>query len=482
MKKGDYIFILLVILFIITRVFIVTSTNNNWGAEECYVGTMANEIAHGTGLSWYEMPFAEYQLGGVVDAYLSSIFYNLGLINGYELKIIPIIYSTIAFIFFYLLTRRFYSKFVNYTASSIFILAPGMFLWMNVINGTGDFLSSIMYTIIAFYILLIIKEKNKGPIWWGLLGLVYGFGFLNNHGVALSLPLVFGFLIIEFKISKKMFKRAGIFVLGFLTGSIPLGIFRIFYNISELNHLFGSFSKISITHFIKKIITITFKEFILSFKSYPILNYTYFALFSISFIICVASIIQKVKKEGFNGLEIKHSFPIGIIILFFLAYSISSFGDVFRELAAGQESNPFYYLIMYPFFFILVAVAIQKLLFKKGVLRIIGTIILVGLLTSGGISLNQKIYPLSLFRVKYAPYCYNGIMDLGGQKGESNYFSSPGQIFHFRWNSNSGRLDSTLPFSLCAKLHSVQRQEECYQIVEYYFNKNNQTIPEYKGK
>ena len=476
MKKETLQFILLLFVFILTRVLVLSSSGSvNWNAEECYIGTIANEIAHGTKLQWYEMPFAEYQLGGVIDAYLSSLFYTNNFLEPYAIKILPLLYATVCFILFYIITHKFYSRFIAVTSAILFIFSSNLFIRWNLINGSGDFLSLTMYTLIIFYVFLKISKGKDSTKWWVLLGLFLGFGFVVNYACLLMLPIVLGYLLAN----RKSFLP---FTSSFFLGTLPFWVFQLFYNNIKEIYLIYAFSNLSLTHFIFKLKSILFKEFIRSFHSnFYVINYAYFYLFIISFVICLIILMKPMKKNFFQTIQYNLNLivPIIFILLFFIIYSLTKFGD-YQRRAATESSNAFYYLVTYPFFFILISTSGSILLASKGrISRILGVTIIIVSVLLGIISLSELINQDELFSVQYQPYCYKGAIDLCGKHcGETpKYFSSPGQIFFFRYYNQKNLLPKTYLFQLCKKMSTQEHQEECTEVVRYYFNKVNMTLP-----
>ncbi len=490
MRLNLKVCLLLILLFTLTRVLVFSSNESvNGGVEECYIGTIANEIALGSTLEWHEMPYAHYQLGGVIDSYLTSIFYKEATLKNWGMKLVALFFSLVSFMGFLLLTRRFYSPFVNYTAPLFFIFAPEMFIRRNLIVGIVDFLPLMMYTLLATYFFFRIIKEDKGLKWVMVLGVFCGLGYLNNYlmGLPIALFILF-FLFSKLRLIQHIKKYATL-IIGFMLGSLPIWVYNIIYNQSSGAHLISSMQPSNLLNrFISKGIDVFFREFRLSFLSLNrVIDNMYYGIFLLGLfggIIILLFMFSKIKLKDLLIKKIELVFPISLITLFFLVYSASRFGDFQRLIYFFPGvSNQYYYLFLYPFFFILIAY-VANLLIKSKILigKIMAITLILMVVILGGISINRLVKN-DIGGGKFTPDCYKGSLDYYKDLSlnrEDIYFSSLGQIFYSKWNSYNQ--PSSQPFSLCLKLHNKQRQIECENIVKYYFISHNQTLPDIAKK
>jgi len=470
MKKQSknthvYLFFFLLILFIAVRVFVLFS-GNVFHSEECYVGTIANEIARGSRLEWYEMPFDEYQLGTAFDAYFSSIFYSLGDFK-YMVKVWPLLLSTMFFFSFYALTRKFYSRFVHIFANLLIVFAPKEFLRINLLNGTADFLPLVFYGTLVMLLTFEILRQNRIK-YYILLGFLGGFGFCYNY--AAIIPLIISLFVLTLYFG---FRKRTIYVItSAFIGALPFWVYRLGLSVYATNKIRDQILYFNLGHTIHKLLFILRTDYFNSFGLSSQLNFVYGLLFAFGLIgsLIYFIVIFVVRKKQFPSFEnLRLLFPILLILLFFLTYATTKVGD-FQIKWYVTKGNSIYFSFIVPFLILATIEAMSRLIWSSKYIKVIYFFLL---LILGLISIKSTCVSSNCsldIEQTILNYCYNG-SPYGSPLLGFNV-NSPGNRFYlaFEWG-NRDKIGPSYPIYLCSKLSDESKVSNCVKIVLKHFKK-----------
>ncbi len=453
--------ILFFILFLITRVLVLITSNSLYWADDNYYETMAKELNEGANFRWYELPFDIYLQGSSLQIYFIAGFYRLFGLSAYAFNIIMLIESSIMFLLLYVITKNYFSKFVHYSSLLLFIFAPPVFVRFNLVN-TAEFVLGTIFCLAIFLVLLKLLDQPQ-PFWFVLLGLLSGFGFFVNYIVLLAFFIALIFVMIKFR-----FKVITV-ILSALIGSMPFWYYSFYYigripqkfkyEIFRLNPLF---------HFFGKLFYVLFVEF----RNSTGLSAIYEVIVILSIVMLV---IYLIKSKDFSNVKIL--FPLMYVLLFFIAYSQSSVGDnkpgAFNSWNINSNANEYYYTVIWPFIFILVP-CVPK--FSRVLVLIMLIFGVVGLFHLVG----NEIYIFKDIPYKQA-YCYEDCFDLSWHpktdipKEIMANWNTLGYRFFLRFHQHqSPRFGASYPVSLCSKLGTEKGKVSCLKVVmasyKFFYN------------
>ncbi len=506
LKKEWSLFFLLLSLFILTRLFLLFTSPYIYFDAEYYIGAIAKELIDGADLKWYQLPWADYQGGNIINIYFTSFVYDLFGTFRYAIKVVPLVFSLIIFLTFYFLTRKFYSPFVNYSSTLILIFSPSVFIFSNLINGLGEFLQATMYSLLATLILFkIVINKNYKKRNFVLLGLICGFGFFSNYSVAIPLFISLITLILLFKFN--IYTR--LFLLFSLIGSLPFWMLNFIYLPLPSTKLWEIITFPSFSHFFYKLRYLILVEFrtanIFSINSLIIEGIIYEIIFLGSLIAVFIFIYSKLKQNSKKKLKnsliqyFKYIYPVLFILLFFVAYSHSRVGDFrdgyipFKDRSTSlfekhTSHNTYYYVVILPFFFLLVPLTYELYVRSKLGYYMIMILIILGLISIYNLAqANGEIIFFGEQQQFIRNYCYKDCFSLNWQPNSPlpqniiRNLNTIGYIFFTKYhNKPKGGFDRSYPIYLCSRLSTPKRRQECIDIVvnsfDHFYNISDEKL------
>lgn len=323
--------------------------------EELYRGAVAVELVNGL-----KMPLLDYRpdnfAGGFyVVSTLTSLFFRIFSPTLFALKLSPLTFSLITFIFWYLtIKRNVNSKAANLFAF-IFIFAPFDFIRYSFSN-LGDHAESMAFTAstIFFYFESIKRKSNS---FYFILGALIGLGIWFCYTTFIILPTLLLFSFFFHRQSIKM-KNLFCFIMGFLVGFSPWIIINLKTTFSGL-----SIRETSLLNFFD--IRNTLNIFSLSPYSLPSKLLASFSphhlpafrlkLVLYGYILCFSVIFF---AYFFNAIQQKKLHSLSIFILIYLACYL---------LIASTSVYIFerYFIPLHPLIYALIAISTNAIIHQK---------------------------------------------------------------------------------------------------------------------
>lgn len=227
----------LLLLFVASRLLYLVLVHPDFlltlPTDELYRGAIAREVV--TGLN---MPFSDYRAddysGGslVVGALAAGFFLLLGP-TVFALKLAPLLFFTLALIFWYLTLKRHVSKRVAVYFAIIFSLSPPLFTAYSLVP-VGFHTESVFFTAVSLFLLCEILSA-EGPAWipTALLGFIAGFGLWFTYAYGLTLLAMAVFWPWQDN-SGRLKTRLLCFGISFVLGFLPWISFNIQHSFSGL--------------------------------------------------------------------------------------------------------------------------------------------------------------------------------------------------------------------------------------------------------
>src|SRR3990167_4382043 len=97
--KDKGIFLLIVLFFIISRLWVLDRGIFMWNDEELYNGTIAMEILQGLNLPLLDYQYTPHNGGTIVVGVLAAVFFKLFGNSYFSLKLVALLFSTLSLIF-----------------------------------------------------------------------------------------------------------------------------------------------------------------------------------------------------------------------------------------------------------------------------------------------------------------------------------------------------------------------------------------------
>jgi len=419
-NKKNLIFILLIILFLSTRIIVLYTSPHLYRRDECYIGTIAKEIINGPKFSFFEYQYLSHYPGSLFSGIITIPFFLLFGESGVSLKLVGLFIALLTLIVIYFFLNKFFSRKATVFFALLFIFSMP-FYTVNHLTSLGIHAYPLLFDSIIMFLFYCIFFDNKKDIKHFLL-----FGFMCGFAAWFcfqSLVMIFTCLLFWFIFDKKFFLRKYffIFVVFFLIGFSP----GIYYNFT---HKFSGILNQKIEEGLGNInlnsnlpikaayklfnilnerlpISFGFKNF--AFLSGSFLSYLYYFIFLFAFLVIVWYCRRSIFKLIFGIIPTernnvlpnkikKESFILAYTIIFLLIFSFSNF-----------EFKNYYILALYPFILIVISLFIAKLWNKRSlklfslfiiiILLFIGLIGNIGLISFTGLSKGGKIYE---------PHCY----------------------------------------------------------------------------
>jgi hypothetical protein len=213
-RNENLLFICSLTVFIAVRIFYLFKTGFIIDGDEAVFGLMAKRISE---LKDFPIFMWKAHYGGTFSCYILAALYKVFSVNQYSLKLLMVLWETLAVFFFSLIfnRKRFY--------------IPLFFAFLSplILNFSTSFLGYVESILFGFMLLYLFKKVlNKGNKYlYFFTGFLNGFG-LYSHPVFVPWFFASLYFIIKQNILKDSNKRIYI-EFGFLAGFLPF----IYYNI-----------------------------------------------------------------------------------------------------------------------------------------------------------------------------------------------------------------------------------------------------------
>lgn len=308
LKKNKEVFLILLTFFIIKLVFF--KRHLIWWDESVYIG-----------MSKYIYSLGSYGLWEDIRPLLWPIMIFGSTVFA---RILVLVLSLACIYLTYLIAKRLFNKNTALIATMMLAFNPVFFFYSGKILAG---IAALFFILLSFY--FFINKRDY------LAGLFIGLAFLTRFPAGIFLVILFIPLLLYWKKKDLFIKKAGFFILGFLTVVIPFLIFNYFY--------YGQMLKPLITAFY------TINRVIACNYLYVLPWYYYFLLLlGYNFLVIFAIIgIYLLRKRDLRKYALLLSFIIPLIYI--------------TLLHCKQER---YVLMFLPFLMIVTAFALVKLFSK----------------------------------------------------------------------------------------------------------------------
>ena len=488
MKIRFDIFWILLVLFILFRLSILfTSIDQLYNFEELYRGAIAKEVIDGLSLPLFDYLYTDYEGGSLFEGILAIPFFLILGQTYFSLKLVTFLISVLIFSLWYYFLNNFFGKTEAVLASILITLSPPAYTKISLTSWGNHFESNLfaIVIIILFYKYFFAeaslksgreseKVSGKGFVYYFSAGAVAGVGIFFSYTFFIPLAI---FLFLWFACDKKFILKKPflIFTAGFLLGFSPVIYFNITHNFVGFNvkgvPIYEIFSEKASSgeSFLKKFYSMITLYLPNSFcfknagpVSGKIINYSYYCIFSISYLsllwlnhkkvynFCLSLFSSNHKK---NNPEINSPvlFILFLPVSFILILSLAPFkiGVILDDYFWYR-----YLTSLFQFQMIIISIFISYILKKGNESRfrsfikpasylLLAVIILIGI--SGNIGLISFTNPTN-------PFLYKGY----------NYFWL-GQVVVYRYGFN---LENSI--SVAERLNKDYRGEY-YEGLGYYY-------------
>ena len=394
---------------------ILFGSDKLYNNEECYIGTIAQEIISGPKFQVvdYIRVFSSYNGGILIESLLTIPFFLLFGVNTFSLKLTFLLESVMILILFFLFLDKFFGRKTAIFSSLLFVFSPpGM--TVNYLAQGSPYLTTIFFNMAGIFLFYkIFFERGATKTSLVLFGLVLGFMLWVSPFSLALIPLYLMFILLFFK--KVQHKKFLIFFLfGFIFGSLPFFYINGFHPLAQTNQIFQlSFS--SGYSFIERIL-FSFENFFLIFSKYmvnsfyfyktplsnvTIFSYFYYGLIMVSFLYFILRFFYNIH----NGKELNKIDKKQILIFIQIVYLVIVFSvtDLVFNPNRGLDAYRYIYML-YPLLFIFLGIFFTRMidLHKKS------NLLLLFLLLFFLLFFNLKLLSPSN-AVPYLPTCLNNV-------------------------------------------------------------------------
>jgi hypothetical protein len=374
MSKYKTLFII-VFIFLLTRVAVLLFFIDKFFMhEELHHGMIAKEIMEGRGLSIFEYPLTNYGHGGVWSGILTIPFFALFGQNRFALQLTPVAFAAAILIILFLFAYKFFNRRVAVITGVLYIFSSRMWFEFNLHNG-GLHFENIIFTVGAMYIFYEIMFNNKNRLaYYFFLGLISGFGTYWIYTFLITLSAIF---LLWFLRDKKLFLKKGfyVFCLGFFIGMLPWVYYNLGIHFKNIGDIFlaGFFMErnncLTINTWIgimRNILRIICFDRMLSFGMQDMI---FGKLCLIIYWLSFLYILRRYKFSFVKIIASKESFLLIFPLVLFVA--VSFYGDSVKEAVGSLYYVDWRYVVsFFPFIFLTVAIALDKLFLKFRFLKV----------------------------------------------------------------------------------------------------------------
>lgn len=239
--KNKKIFLLLIILFLFTRLYKINSIPSSVYWDEASIGYNAYSVLKTGRDEWKEFlplhfrAFGEFKLPVYIYSVIPFVYF-LGL-NELSLRLPSVFYSFLSLILIYLLVKRiFKEEKLALLSSFLFLILP----WNFIFSRTGYEASSGLFFYLLFIFLWFVFSplvfdtskfslKIFGVMFLLLLPLILSFYSYNSFRIISPLTFAFLFLAFFFKQNGSLGKKLIFLLLSFvIIGAFSIPIYRLY--------------------------------------------------------------------------------------------------------------------------------------------------------------------------------------------------------------------------------------------------------------
>lgn len=371
------VFLIIVLLF--TRLYALFTVGRVfYQFEGLWRGWMAKELLDGAGWgSIFNNPFFSAEGGSVVTGYLAALFFSIFGDNFFSLTLVPIVFSLLILITFYLFLSRYFNRPTAIIFSFLFIFPPVEFFRYSLV-ALGYHFESVLFSILGLFCFfeiffnesnykIYLEKSSKLSLLFMGFGLISGLGiyFFYTYLIMLLTIILFWFLFDKRFFLKRYFY---IFLLGVIIGLLPWLIYNTLHNFAGLNiqgrwtpfEVIFSRNILQIFQAFVRIVTEKLPEFLGK-------NFYLTILFSFGLIIflnlnsfrqILRSLLTPQAKYMHNMKELVF---IGYVLVFISTWSILHMPSASKDAPPLSElaGRLFHF---YPFLFVLVALCFNRFL------------------------------------------------------------------------------------------------------------------------
>jgi len=367
-QKTSQLILIILLLFLLIRVPVLfTGIHQTLEPEELVRGSIAREIIDEPKLNLIDYQGDSYSGGSLISSIITIPFFILLGENLFALKLAPLLIFTLMLFLLFKFCDRFFNRETTLISCFLFIFCPPLWTIYSFLN-FGFFHESVLLTLMALFIFYEIFFENKKQNKYFLsLGIICGFSF---YFVYLTIFATIAMIITWFLFDKKFFLKKSflVFIAGGLIGLSPWIYYQLLNNWAGISILFmgkgfrsgheigiemllGIIKKFFETILLKFPESLYFKDMILNY-------FYYYILFFFSVVLLYFQNIKSLIKNQLKKPS-KETFILIYFVVFLVLFSLSN-------LVIG---NPFiwwrYITPLYPFAFITVALAINRINFNQ---------------------------------------------------------------------------------------------------------------------
>ncbi len=348
-------------LFLLSRLAVLFfSIDEVFNSEDLAMGVAAKEALNGPSLPLSEYQYLTYSPGTLITGLMAVPFFILFGSNYLALKLVPLFFSTLTLAMLFLFAERFFSRRAAIIAAFLYIFSS--FSWCGFNLYLGFHTESLLFMFLALYLFYTIVFANKeGWFYYLLLGLVSGFGLYFSYTFLVIQALI---VIIWFIHNRGFFlKRVFlIYLTGFLIGFSPWiiynlscgfrGIIDVLPQAAEGGDYPGIMTWIKLPAYFLR--SLWFPGILwVSFLDNPLFSF-YNAGYTAFYWFCWGYIM----RGGIKKLVFSREFPILLFpLLLFAACRFYGEGSLSTHLIEER-----YLITLFPFVFLTIAIAGDKLL------------------------------------------------------------------------------------------------------------------------
>jgi hypothetical protein len=359
--------------------------------EELYNGTLAREIVRGPILPLLRLRYIEYQSGSLIVSLTAIPFFYLFGESYFTLKLVALLFSSATLAVFYALLKRFYSAKAAMWGGLIFVFPPRLFALLNLkVEGANS--QAILITVAIWYLFfsLLRHAEDRRPgvdREWRKNASAFLIGLLSSFGVWFC-PVV---LIVILCIGGIAFARDRLFCFkgrflwafaGFWAGAVPAIVDYRSTGYVGLKYLLTQPYRGRTSSFIASVAELWGKGLLDSFSSKNFflpsgaVNGYFYALVLICIVVYLyrcrgdialflRAMASSARRQRLSFESVKGVAFILYVALFTLAYGLSKY----HIAESGSAIDAYRYMVsLYPFLFIMVALAVEKTRGQSGML------------------------------------------------------------------------------------------------------------------
>lgn len=379
MSKHRILFII-VFVFLLTRLLVYfTSIDKLYLGEDLGTGVMAKELMEGPDLPLFDYQYLPYAGGTFVVGLMAVPFFMLFGPYYFALELVPLLFSTAILIVLFLFARKFFNRRVAIIAAILYIFSSSE--WGRFNFFLGFHVETLFFTFLAIYIFYEIIFNNKtGNIYYLSLGFISGLGTYLSYTFLVTLAAI---SLIWFIHDRRLFLKKGlyIFVIGLLIGLAPWFFYNLGCNFIGVRDIFDQFfaeKKYSNLLSCSRILLYCLKNLwfpgMLRMGGFGyFFSRLYGAIYYLIYCLSLLYILRNGRRSFSDTLYSKYFFMLIFPVLLIVAavFYSSGIADIMDPAYLASRVEERYLVGLFPFVFLTVAIAIDKLFSKIRIFRTI---------------------------------------------------------------------------------------------------------------